>query len=586
MNILKNNKAFARLLILTIVVLISLSLYPIFLFEHRIKGVFFDDYCDNVYLFSYVSNYFKFHKIIPVLLNADTLGSNMYLMYGYLFYPFMAFFSYFFGGLAAVKIVVVLLCTVRILFVYRLLLNVNINYANKIIIAIIVSWSVYDNSVLFSAGSLPSVIGAQIIGIGLIMMIIGRIEGDGRILFVSMLMIAMGALFWPGHMIHTTIITMPLLIRNINKKEFLVAVLFIGVVSFPYFIELYSFALKTPNYNLGLGYFDFLDTLRNRLLFYPYNSLNNSKGIIPFDTPYIDTQINVYVPILIIIIYIAERRLDKMSVIYFVIGIFYLVLSVSQDFARYVPGFLKILHFHFRYIHYIEMAFMISLIMQLAGVKKEKKYYVNVLSFVLGAVAVCVLIRTDHNVLAKGVPPFDNWGPVNIYPNMSSQQKIDIMFKRDVFNNDDRKQVLLSEIPRSAAQAWSYTDIGNVIEKEKYKILRLSLSDIKIGRYYDEDYYVQIPIFPFSGNNIYVDKKPVITESVYLSEDPLFTTIFIKKGFHHIDYKLYHSKVSANVRTVFVLIYIVVTLSLLLYCVAVFLDDIVDAHNELKVQNI
>lgn len=523
---------------------------------------YFDDWCDNLYLISYAAHSLKTSLEFPVLLNAETLGSNVYQLYGYTFYSFFGFLSVMFSSINVVKIMIILTQFFKIYLFFKLLEYKTKNTYINLIIAFIVTWSIYNSSVYFSAGSLPSVFGSEFILIGMLFLIDSNQNNRIYSLYTGYVLIITGSLFWPGHMIHALIICFPLVLLNIYKygiKHHLLILVLACFISTPYLVEIYQFAKLSPNYQLGLGWFDFLDTLKNRINPYPFNNLNNHKGLIPFDTPFNDTQINIFTPILIIILYLKNKdNICRLSLIYFAIGILYLTLSVSQEFVSFIPSFLTRLHFHYRYIHYIESCFLLSLIFQFNQSKILSHNLQKIIFIMLGMTITSIMIRNDHNNLALGHVPFKSWGASVAHELEYKNKKL---FIKDLFGSElkvksEIKEKVLFNIPRTAAQTWSYGDL----KKKEFDLPEcnnaFTLNNFNLNMEFKQDCILKVPIYPFSGNKIYMDNKMIDASDISINNDSLYSDIRVPKGTHILSYHLYKPAIPNRARSTLQLLWV------------------------------
>lgn len=558
----KNNNIF---IIAVSLLLAFFCHYAIFSSSYK---CYFDDWCDNLYLISYAAHSLKTSLEFPVLLNAETLGSNVYQLYGYTFYSFFGFLSVMFGSIYVVKIAIILFQFFKIYLLFKLLEHKSENTYLKLFIAFIVTWSIYNSSTYFSAGSLPSVFGSEFILIGMLILVDSYQNNRIYSLYSGYVLIITGSLFWPGHIIHALIICLPLFLININKFGIKHHLLILGLaclISLPYLVEIYQFAKLSPNYQLGLGWFDYLDTLKNRLNPYPFNNLNNHKGLIEFDTPFIDTQINIFTPILIVILYFKNKvNVCRLSVIYFVIGVLYLTLSVSKEVISFIPSFLTKLHFHYRYIHYIDSCFLISFLFQLNKSKILNHNFRKIIYIILGMTITSIMIRNDHNNLALGHFPFSNWGePVANNLGYKSNKA----FLKDLFGSELRvkskiKDKVLFSIPRTAAQTWSYGDL----KKREFVAPEcnnaFTVNDFNRDMEFKQDCVLKVPVYPFSGNKIYIDRNIINVSDISINNDPLFSNVKVPKGIHTISYQLYKPVVPQSIRSMLLLLWLILNIGL------------------------
>lgn len=523
---------------------------------------FFDDWCDNLYLISQTAHSIRKTGQFPILLNAEVVGSNVYQLYGYTFYSYLGIISLFFSSVNVLKFHILFFQFIKV-YLLAALAGKSFDFKTSIAIAFILSWSTYNASVYFSAGSLPSVIGSEFITLGMLFFVLYYYKNSIFSLYGGTILCLTGMLCWPGHIFHGIIILSPFIFlqfRSIRLRDYLIIITLSMIICTPYFIELYKFAKNTPNFEVGLGWFDYLDTLRNRINPYPFNSLNSKKGLIPFDTPYNDTQINIYAPLLTVWLYLFEyKKLSTISVIYFVLGFMYLTFSVSQEITNIIPSFLTHLHFSYRYIHYVELCFLIAFSFQLLNLFPNKSRSVTIVYFLLGMVVVSVLIRGDHSTFARGHVPFDNWGGGDFVGKMgykSNQEAVKEMFSAELFETSEKKDQLLETIPRSAAQTWSY---GDVTEKRfslnPCNAPKLTTSPINYVTL-DADCILKVPVFPFSGNVLSIDGKHLEDKYITVNSDKLYMDILITKGSHSISYKLYEPYVKQRLTSAILLMFV------------------------------
>ncbi|QWD13008.1 hypothetical protein G6703_01655 [Polynucleobacter paneuropaeus] len=552
---MKNNRVIGFCLIFAFIQTLTLFI------THNLESkCFFDDWCDNLFLISYASNRLHMNWSFPILFNGEVIGSNVYLLYGYLFYPLTSFLALFFNAEIVVKAFIFLLQFSKILLIYRILSYSSLKGETRLLVSFIASWSIFSNSVYFSAGSLPSVMGSEIILVGILFLMYSGLCIDRRNYCCGSIFVLVGMLCWPGHIVHGAIIAAPLYIfasRKYDYKSIALTVVFAIIVSTPYFVELIKFAFNTPNYLEGLGWFSELDKFWNRVAPYPRNIKSILSGIKEFETPLFDTQVNIYAWIVLLVAAIITGKKSKFSYIfsiYFLLSLAYLLLSLFPVLTSLLPKYLTSLHFHYRYIYYAESVIIISLLAFLIGNQVDLGKFIKFLYVLVGCVLISIMIRTEYNVLSKGVMPFSNWGPASVLGFKDGNEKISYMFGADLFVDQEKKQKLLFEVPRTAAQIWSYSDIAKAFSGDNKCIdIPVMVESNSFSVVSNVDCYVRLPVFPFSGNKIFLNDSLVGIQNIYSDDTKLAVHIKVPAGKNSIKIVEYKGFISELARSIILL---------------------------------
>ena len=561
-NTIMSYESKVRFVCLVLLAICAIQFSPLFMFESATSKCFFDDWCDNLFLISYFVNFWHNKGALPISFSGEILGSNIFLLYGYGFYPLISLPSFVFNSEISLKLIIFLLAFIKVLLVFLIISRKN-KYVLSLLICIISVWSKYNQTILFSAGSLPSVIGSEFLANGLLIILLGIKIKRNIFIFFGLIIFGYAGFCWPGHIIHSLILILPMLFlmktRAIGWLIFGGAIML--VASTPYILSLYSYSLGTPNFTLGLGWFEHLDNIYNRLLPFPYDKKQHLSGLIPFETPNFDAQINIYLILLVLVFaFFNIKRRDRYFLVgsfYTLFGLLYLALSVANGVEYILPKVFTAIHFNYRYIHYSEVSFLLAL----AIFGSNKDFDINktryLLTFFAGCIFLNMFIKGVHSYYSYGHIPFNNFGPSEVEGFEDNKQRVKKMFGAELFANQKEKSALLFYYPKSAAQVWSYSDIKmkllsgkfdkcqNKIKPENKKIQQFDIS---------EKCFLRLPIFPFSKNQIYIDGVHIEWISLYQFDgDPAVVYASIDPGVHSISLEEFSGNKIERMRQFFVI---------------------------------
>lgn len=536
-----------------LLILLSFLLFPIFFIaQHMGSKCFYDDYCDNLFLASYYSFNFFQDFSFPIYFNGETIGSPLYLVYGYTIYPFIGLPSLVLSSEMSYKFLMIIFQIIKLTMIYRILSEYIVSKKIISILSVAILWSIFNNSVIFSTGSLPSSFGFELASISIIALIYYLKKDEDFYFYLSIYFIAFSLFTWPPHIIHITVVYLPIIlyvvfIKRIYKK-FISNIFFLMLLFSPYLIELVISAMTLENYNWELGYYAHMDSITNRLLPIPYDSQSFFDGIKPFTTPHHDVQINT-LTIFLIVFLVPKIKFNKKRIviflIYFSLFMIYFILSISPEFAEIFPRIFTRLHQHHRYIFYLELCLLILVICSISWVNpKQKINFHKLANFFLIILILSIGIKTFHNYQSQNVPPFNGW---------QKKSKKFVSLGSVLSSSKADKESVYWEVPRSAAQLWAYNNLKPLDPTaKKCDVKRQYLLKPKNNNenYYlnfnnktNSACYLNINVFPFSQHVLLLNGKLIPEENKFRTDDYLGTYVLFAKGESSLQLELYTPKI-------------------------------------------
>ena len=366
-----------------IIAFLSLGLVTFLLLD--IFSGYDSDWYNNIWLIGYNRDYFLSNLNFPLTLNTrDSIFYPLPIFYGYLFYPAAGIISIFLGPNLALRLIIIMLFIFQYYFCRKMFLYLTENRMISNTISILVSWSVYPLTNIYNRSAILEFTATTCAGIFLFIFIILLTNPSFDLkkklkyfiyLFISFIFCygthPITTFYFSGMMIFAGILFYPFIISFFKTRSniilsFLFVLLSLLILSPLIYLTL-NFQiirdLKNTNTSGIPILYQYIDTFINRfsIILPPNDERVRLIGIGKVATPYLDTQVNVSLILLILFIIIFNKIIPKESKVkvekwfifisfsaIFLIFITVSIFSLNNKLFRILPGFFSIIQFCYR----------------------------------------------------------------------------------------------------------------------------------------------------------------------------------------------------------------------------------------------
>jgi hypothetical protein len=395
------------------------------------------DWINHLWLTAYYGESFRHLAEFPHVINTTSLiGIAHPIIYGYLFYPLAGFLSGFFGASFAIRALLIAVRAFAYFLVYVAAKKAARSRKQATIIAILVSFSAYPLTNLFSRVAIPEFFATRCLVSAIASWLIFLWSSDGkkRFFFLSlsglMLTLAIGshpitALFGTISFAVVVVGSLPVLVRrgDLTWRRlglFLLIIALSSVVLFPWAFAIKMLSSKFAISEIDLSYNSYFDSWRSRFSFLPTDLGATANG--SNETPFLEAPLNMafltYLALLIICVTIRgkwnHRKTQNgwlfcISLVGLAIVIMVSLLPSNLDFypfSSFLPrlrhGILHYAQFAFRFVTYGNLFLFVSALSfhrwnpSAARVSKESRMaFVAIVPLALAWLALG--IKLDHS---------------------------------------------------------------------------------------------------------------------------------------------------------------------------------------------
>lgn len=406
-----------------------LAVVPVSIFLIDYKSGFSVDWYNHIWIIGYFSNFLMSNGYFPLTMNtAEFVLMPHTLFYGFLFYPMMSVISLLTGPNLSVRLLCVLLFFFQYYYCNRLIREICGNVKIAAILSILLTWSIYPLTNIYHRSAVTEFVATTFAFMAFSLLFIIMIDGyrgKRKILdiyvFLVLVLCILGThpitfvftgLFFL-YLCGVFILYIRILLSNkINIIIFVVFTISVLLVASPWIYVVTQNDATIKSFDRVILYPKSIDTLKNRFfpVLNPIDVRVEQSGISSVPTPYLDTQCNILI-IILIVLFIAfqcfERRRDSsMSHMQFCISttllismfIFVSILSLNAKIFDYLPNFMRSVQFCYRMVTYQNLLIMtISCVVLMHYEIREAKGVVFVIiAVVVTLAAVSLYIKMER----------------------------------------------------------------------------------------------------------------------------------------------------------------------------------------------
>jgi hypothetical protein len=425
-----------------LVLIALLPLLPLAALQAR----FYLDWSNHVWLVAYFGEHLRAHLTFPLEVNTSLLvGMPNALFYAYPLYAAGGALSAAVGPDLAIRALLLAVTYAQVVAVYRLVLAYGSDRALALVAAALGAWSTYALTNLYNRGALTEYVGACLLSVALASLLRVLPEPSPRggtlLLAQAAFAFALSALIHPitgllggGLLLVAWLLVVAFTPRRGALLRDTLLVALPGAVALGAWGALFARVGSRLQVNGVLGevmYFPF-DNLVTRLLPFPFDDRSGLRGTVGVHTPYLDTQLNATLLLLVVALPLAvvmagrgqgadagapalfgppaarpglARALLAVSAAGFLAT---LLLSLPSDLARRLPGLLRNVQFGYRFVAYQNLFLLLGLLgvtQWLAGARLPAMVRAALLAGALGAGALSLAVKLSHAAAVRSDTP-------------------------------------------------------------------------------------------------------------------------------------------------------------------------------------
>jgi hypothetical protein len=364
----------------------------------RLRAVFAQDWINHLWMIEYFGEFLKQSATLPRVLNTvQVAGMPITLLYGRMFYAVAGALSAALGSVLAIRILVWAVLTLQFLHVSGAALRLGANRTQALVLAIIVSWSIYPLTNLYNRAALTEFFAVALLTGALSSLLAAALADEGRpVRYYDW--IAAGFFYAAAagtHPLTAVFGGMFLAILGIflflsgggpGRKVLLVGGLMnavlAAVVLCPWLYLVYRFRQHLPvsgnsDFNAmlfrRLGFFpQSIDLFWSRLYPMPLDLRSVRHGLDQVMTPYLDAQ--AAVPLILFALVMltgfrsmlrpVEHRAARLAVVGASLGLAGLSLAVSvrPSLSAWFGGMFDVLQYPYRLTSYINLGVLAAVL--------------------------------------------------------------------------------------------------------------------------------------------------------------------------------------------------------------------------------
>jgi hypothetical protein len=416
--------------------LLAIALLPLSLLASP-QARFYLDWSNHSWLIAYFGEHLRAHLAFPLEVNTGLLvGMPTALFSAYPFYAAGGALSAVVGPDLAIRALLLAVTLLQVNAVYRLLLGYGSDRALALVGAALGSWSTYALSNLYNRGALTEYVGTCLLAVAFagLLRILPEPSARGRTLLLAQagFAFALAALVHPitglvggGFLLLTWLLVLAFTPWRAAVLRDTLLVALAGAAALAAWGTLFARLGSTLQVNGVLGeviYFPF-DNLVTRLLPFPFDDRSALRGVVGVHTPYLDTQANTVLLLLVVALPLAVRwsrrraeapgdarplfgppvtgpRFARAALALSAVGFLAaLSLSLPSEFTRHLPGLLRNVQFGCRFVTYQNLFILLALVgvtQLLAGARLPATARVALLSAALGAGALGLAVKLSR----------------------------------------------------------------------------------------------------------------------------------------------------------------------------------------------
>lgn|GEM_PF-4704513 len=487
-----------------------------------LTATYYVDWHNHVWTIGYTGEFFRSNHAFPLTVNLSEYAlSPQPIFYGALFYPLIGMMSSVTGPALALRLVIITLFLLQYYACNRLIYRLSGNELISHAVSVLVTWSIYPLTNLYNRAALTEFVATTLAFVALcifLLLILDREQFQGmtklRCLayFCISMVLCVGthpitAMLFMLSIVFVSMIFLPFLLEFLKHNKVycivlaVISLILIFPVAYPVLLNHDLHIVKATKVR---WFSNGIDSWLHR--FSPLLSSIDERiarqGIAHVSTPYLDTQINMCLLFLgILLLKFAsikkEHKYAKHMGFAVILSLAYLfiasLLSLSENVYQYLPSILSAVQFCYRMVTYQNIAIFLILVLLLVFCRIRTNgtpHFFVCLTIIMTLSFSSVLIKLEHLNAVK-----------NILINTGAEQYE--TFPATYYSKADYTSCSIPEITGPFEN-----DVNFPVSKRPFgRVEQASVNVTKAG-------WFRSNIARFKWNQIYVDGKQLDTKDI------------------------------------------------------------------------
>lgn len=410
---------------------ILLVVFPLF----DITANYYDDWHNHVWTIGYVGEFFRSNLAFPLTLNLSEYAlSAQPIFYGAFFYPLMGIISSVTGAALALRLVVIALFILQYYMCNKLVFRLTGSKLLSNAVSVLVTWAIYPLTNLYNRAAITEFTATTLAFIALCIFLLlvfdsEHFQGKTRTRYLAYFCISVvlcvgthpiTAMLFMLSLLFISMIFLPFTLDFIKRNKTccialaVISLVLIFPVAYPVLVNPDLHVLKG---NGVIWFSNGIDSWLQRFspLLSSVDERIAARGIAHVSTPYLDTQVNMCLLFLGMLLFNFARinkehkyakhiRLSVfLSLAYFFIAN---LLSLSTQAYQYLPGILSAVQFCYRMVTYQNIAIfvMIALLLVFSRIRiRDSQFFAIGLAVIMTLSLSSILIKIEHINAVKNI---------------------------------------------------------------------------------------------------------------------------------------------------------------------------------------
>lgn len=394
---------------------------------------FYDNWYENLWVIGFYGEFFRQHLGFPNVLSivSGSVSMVMPIFYGFTLYPLLGMVSAVVGSDLTARLTLYALFLAQFMAVKLLIGKISGNRFYSYSLAVLVTYAIYPLTNIYNRGALPEVYSGLFLTISVLLwfylLLERKLSKKLSVAIVFAFCITMSVGVWPPTFIQGAIVyfimsvlTFIFLRGHLKENKNTLILLFLSLIYFslvllPWLYVTPKFAYNFWNTDSGhdIAYYPkAMDMFPVRFSPFPVDIRSVMDGLkVKEGTPYLDAQMNspLFALYLILLIILIKNRKqaglglsDKFNIfITAALFLYFTAMSLSPVLTATLPGILSTIHFHYRFVTYMNIAVLIGVITLLTIVSRLKMTEVD--TKIIFISLIVLLSLSSQSVLIKNL---------------------------------------------------------------------------------------------------------------------------------------------------------------------------------------